>query len=86
MCNKRNEITENLRNIYSQVLNREISSEEFVDGINLIEKFHIDSLIALQIIVKIEQNFSIVIEDDNFAIEMLSSVSKSVDFISENGQ
>ena len=75
------EIIDKLIAIYSQVLKKEIKSEEFVPNISLLEKFHIDSLLALQIIVKVEQEFGIIIEDDEMALKMLDSIESFLEFI-----
>ncbi|MNP84269.1 acyl carrier protein [compost metagenome] len=40
-----------------------------------------DSLIALQIIVKIEQQLGIVIEDDDLALELLNDTGKLTAYI-----
>ena len=59
-----------LKAIYENVMGKEIDENEFLRG-NLIEKFNIDSLIALQIIVEIEKCFDIVLEDDDKAIKIV---------------
>lgn len=81
---KREEISEKLVGIYAEVLGKELQTEDLTDGI--LEKYHIDSLIALKIIVKIEQIFDVVIDDDNVAIEMLDAIDKAVTFIQENSE
>lgn len=59
-----------LKVIYENVMDNKIDENEFIEG-NLIEKFNIDSLIALQIIVEIEKSFGIVIEDDDEAVKIV---------------
>lgn len=59
-----------LKAIYENVMGKEIDENEFLEG-NLIEKFNIDSLIALQIIVEIEKCFDVVLEDDDKAIKIV---------------
>lgn len=76
------EIRIKLISIYEEVLETQIEDKGINDG--LIELFHIDSLIALKIIVRIEQEFGIIIEDDNLAIEMIDSIDKAVDYIISN--
>jgi len=63
-----------LKRIYEDIIESKIDENGFLDG-NLIEKFNIDSLIALQIIVEIEKRFDIIIEDDEKAIKMVDSPS-----------
>lgn len=84
MMEKKRKIKNELCNIYKEVLERDISMDDLETG--LLEKFHIDSLIALQIVVKIEQFFGIIIEDDNVAIQMLDSLDKAVELIENGGQ
>lgn len=63
-----------LKEIYESILESQIDEKEFLKG-NLVEKFNIDSLIALQIIVEIEKCFCIIIEDDEEAIKIVDSPS-----------
>ncbi|HHV28121.1 acyl carrier protein [Acetivibrio mesophilus] len=86
MTDQKLEIKKKLHEIFSSVLERDIDFGELDVESGILEKFHIDSLIALQIIVRIEQDFGIVIEDDNVAVEILDSFNKAVEFISENQQ
>ncbi|HEY9062639.1 MAG TPA: phosphopantetheine-binding protein [Pseudobacteroides sp.] len=81
MNEKREEIKEKLREIFSAVLGREITEDSFKEGPGLTGRLHIDSLMGLQIIVKIEQKFGVIIEDDDFAIQMLDAIDKAIDFI-----
>jgi acyl carrier protein len=75
------EIKTKLCGIFSQVLERPLTEADFPEGPGLLEKLHIDSLIALKIIVKIEQIFNVVIEDDDAVIEILDDFGKAVNFI-----
>lgn len=77
----REQVIEKIRQIYSEVLETEIDINVFSEGTDLINKLHIDSLIALQIIVKIEKDFNVLIEDDNIAIELLDNIDKTVRYI-----
>ncbi len=81
MNETQNDIKENLRQIYSAVLQRELTGEQFSNDPGLAERLHIDSLTGLQIIVKIEQAFNVIIEDDDFAVRMLDSLDTAIDFI-----
>jgi acyl carrier protein len=78
------EIREKLADIFRQVLGREIANEDFQNDSGLIAKLNIDSLMGLQIIVKIEQTFNLVIEDDDFAIKMLDSIDQALEFIEKS--
>lgn len=82
----REEICDSLYDIYKTVLNTEIDKADMNLKEGLSEKLNIDSLMGLQIIVKMEQVFNILIDDDNKAIELIDSPSNSVDFILETRQ
>lgn len=74
---------EKMRLIFCEVLGREINKDEMGDGENLVEKLSIDSLMGLQIIIKIEQEFNVIIEDDDLAIQLVDSGSKLQQYIDE---
>ncbi|MEK4259615.1 MULTISPECIES: acyl carrier protein [Paenibacillus] len=75
------EILGKLAAIFSEVLSKEVTMEELDAQADLLEAFHMDSLIALQIIVKIEQQLGIVIEDDDLALELLNDTGKLMAYI-----
>lgn len=76
-------IIKKLKDIYSNALKTDISEDVFKEGVELVEVLHIDSLVGLQIVVKIEQEFDVMIDDDDFAISMINSLTKAVKFIQE---
>ena len=84
MNEKKQSIKNKLKDIYSLVLKREIDDEQFTFEPGLTERLHIDSLLGLQIIVKIEQNFNLVIEDDEVAIKILDDLSQAIALIQDN--
>ncbi|PJI06511.1 MULTISPECIES: acyl carrier protein [Clostridium] len=84
MIKEKEKIRKQIINIYKEVTEKDIEEEKIQDG--LLEQLHIDSLIALQIIVKMEQDFKIVIEDDDVAIKMLDSIENATDFIMKNSK
>ena len=61
-----------LLGIYESVMETSIDENGFTQG-DMIEKFHIDSLVALQIIVQIEKCFDYTFENDDEAIEVINS-------------
>ncbi len=81
MTEESKKIKKKLYDIICEILEVEIIRSDLKGNENLIETYNIDSLIALQIIVKIEQKFNIIIEDDELAIELLESVDKAVSYI-----
>lgn len=77
------EYLEKMRLIFCDVLGRDVTSADMGDGENLVEKLSIDSLMGLQLIIKIEQEFDVIIEDDELAIELVDSITKLQQFIEE---
>lgn len=77
----RQDYFEKMRLIFGEVLGREITNDEMSDGENLVGKFSIDSLMGLQLIIKIEQEFEVIIEDDELAIALVDSGSKLQQYI-----
>src|SRR5947209_3489617 len=75
-----------LRRIVAQVSGTDLDPEAIPLEPGLLDRLHIDSLMALEIIVQIEQEFGVAIEDDDFAIEMLDSLNKAVDYIEQAKQ
>lgn len=80
----RNEIEGKLRQIIVQVTNTEIAPEAIPPGKGMLELLHIDSLMALEIIVQIEQAFQVAIDDDDFVFTVLDSPALTVDFIQKS--
>ena len=79
----RDTIIKKLQKIYCNALKTDISDDLFKEGMELVQVLHIDSLIGLQIVVKIEQEFDVMIDDDDFAISMINSLTKAIEFIQE---
>ena len=70
-----------MKEIYRKVIDRDIDDAVFEPGDNLIDSLLIDSLLALKMLILIEQEFSIIIEDDALAIELLNNINKACDYI-----
>ena len=70
-----------LKDIYRKVLDKNIDDIIFEPGDHLIDSLLIDSLLALRMLILVEQEFSIVIEDDALAIELLDDINKACDYI-----
>lgn len=77
------EYLEKMRLIFCEVLGRKITNEDMGDGESLVNKLSIDSLMGLQLIIKIEQEFEVIIEDDELAIALVDSGSKLKQYIEE---
>ena len=78
---KKQEIMDKLRRIYEEVLDIVIDSADFASGEGLIEKLYIDSLLALKMLIRIEQDFTVLIEEDSLALELLDSSGAACAYI-----
>ena len=74
-------VKDTMKGIYRKVLDRDIDDAVFDPGDDLIHTLFIDSLLALQMLILMEQEFSIVIEDDALAIELLNDINKACNYI-----
>lgn len=72
---------EKIKRIIDKALGYEVDYRNISDNTNLLENLSIDSLLILQIIVRIEQEFNIYIDDDTAGFEMLSSLNNAVQLI-----
>jgi acyl carrier protein len=77
------QIENELRHIIAQVVGAGLVGEDIPRGPGLLDQLHIDSLIALQIIVQIEQQFNVTIDDDEFALEMLDSLDEAIAYVEQ---
>ncbi len=71
-----------LRGLYEKALHHPVQIED-LQGENVIERLKIDSLIALQLIITIEKAFSVVIDDDELAIQMIDNPSRLYEFVNK---
>lgn len=78
-----NNTAEKLSKIFEEVLEQPVPKELIEADENLIERYHIDSLLALKIIVRIEQEFFVLIEDDEEAIRMMQSPRTAIGYLTE---
>ncbi len=63
-----------LRNIIAEALNLTIKPEDIV-GENLIEELGISSVDALEILIRLESEFEIMINDEDLSQELVSSLA-----------
>lgn len=75
-----------VRQIFAEVIGPDFAPDSIPNGPGLLEHFHIDSLMILQIIVLIEQEFDLFIDDDDGIIEMLDSLDKATLYIESSLQ
>ena len=58
-----------------------VAPAEIADGDILMEKFEIDSVRLFEIVIGLEEIFSISLEDDEFSIERFESVKAIADLV-----
>lgn len=75
---KNKEIQEKLNAIIYNVSGNNISIE---DDINLVDDLSFDSLMIMELIMEIEDEFKITFDDSMFSISRLSSYSKILEYI-----
>lgn len=53
------------------------------DDVDIVNELGINSIIAIEIIVRLENQFDIEIDDDDLSVEIMRTVSKLADFVQE---
>lgn len=76
---EKTQIEEKLKQLISRTIKLDAGKEIPQD--NLFASLGIDSLLALELLVSIEQDFSISIADEDLNVDLLSSLSHLVDYI-----
>lgn len=78
---EKKEIYEKMKNIIMETL--EVENWDDVSNDDFFSSLGIDSLMALEILVRIEQGFDIEISDDDLSIDLLSSMDNLVEYVYE---
>lgn len=73
------EIKDKVRRIFATVL--DLQPEEIPETVDLTSALFIDSLVVLEIIVAIEQEFDFSIDDDDNVLEILDSLDSITQYI-----
>jgi acyl carrier protein len=71
---------ERLLKILSTVANRDITLDQVHDK-NMVEQLGLNSIDALEILIRVEGEFGIQIEDDDLSIDLVQSIVKLEDYI-----
>ena len=66
------QISERLIKLFSSAMNREIALED-LQGKSVIEVLGLNSIDALEVLIRVEGEFGILIDDDDLSIELVSS-------------
>jgi acyl carrier protein len=79
---EKREIVEGVKDILKDSLRDTIDIGEINDDTNLLEEIHLDSIQAMEILLRIEEKFDIIIEDEDLNKKLFSSLSSLGDYIS----
>ncbi len=74
-------IREKIRDLIQKNLDMENEVEELKDSDNIFEMGYVNSLFAMKLVTFVEDEFDIVIENDELNIENFSTINKIVIFI-----
>lgn len=75
-------ISERLIKVFSAAMNREIALEELQDK-NVIEVLGLNSVDALEVLIRVEGEFGIQIDDEDLSIELVSSIATLEKYIQD---
>ena len=75
-------ISERLIKVFSAAMNREIALEELQDK-NVIEVLGLNSVDALEVLIRVEGEFGIQIDDEDLSIELVSSIAALEKYIQD---
>lgn len=73
-------IEDKLCKLLSDTANREVGPAD-LEGKSLIEELRLSSVDALEVLIKVEGEFDIIIDDDDLSLDMLSSLSNLSNYI-----
>lgn len=71
-----------LINVLSAAMNREISADELKDK-NIVTVLGLNSVDALEVLIRVEGEFGIQIEDEDLSIELVSSLENLEKYVDE---
>lgn len=77
----KNTIKENLKKAIKETL--KLDPQKELPDENLFASLGIDSLMALELLISIEQAFDIQIEDEDLSVDLLSSIGRLTDYVYE---
>jgi acyl carrier protein len=74
------QISERLTQIFSAVTNRKIAIEE-LQGKNVIEVLGLNSVDALEVLIRVEGEFGIQIDDEDLSIDLVQSLQTLTEYV-----
>ncbi len=74
------QISERLTQIFSAVTNRQIALED-LQGKNVIEVLGLNSVDALEVLIRVEGEFGIQIDDEDLSIDLVQSLQTLTEYV-----
>jgi acyl carrier protein len=74
------QISERLTQIFASVTNRQITLEE-LQGKNVIEVLGLNSVDALEVLIRVEGEFGIQIDDEDLSIDLVQSLQTLTEYV-----
>lgn len=78
---KREEIYKKIRDIMQATFRGNINIDSIDEHTNLIEEVGLNSIVGIEILVRIENEFDIEIDDDDLSVELLTSLDTIAAYI-----
>ncbi len=77
------EIVSRLKNMIVDRLFLKVAPDDLKTDVSLIDEYGVDSVCLLELVVGLEDEFGIVIEDDDFSVKNFESVDAIAEFVSQ---
>lgn len=78
---KREEIIEKIKEIIRATLKGELDTTEITETTLLVDEVGINSIAAIEILVRIENEFEIEIDDEDLSVELIRTIATLADYI-----
>lgn len=78
---KREELYRKLKKIIETSLRNKVSLEGVKEDINLIDAYSIDSIVGIEILVRIENEFGITVDDEDLSLELMQTLAVLADYV-----
>jgi len=78
---KRAEIFEKLKEIIKATYKEEINLDNITENSDLVEEIGVNSIVGIEIFVRVEKEFDIEIDDEDLSIETIRTLSIMADYI-----
>ena len=72
---------EMIKNIIGEVLEANEIHAQITDDIKLVEELSVDSIVAIEILVSVEERFKIIIDDEDLDISLIETPRKLFEYV-----